>query len=147
MLRRDNTASFREDARLLAELLLKGGILLVIADAAGAPVARVLIQPDADILISINRSRLQDPELSVQLRDEQRAISVQLDAARRPLDAVWTGTHIVCAAAYLAMAQQAAASFRYWVVQTAVATGVALLGMLVASVLRRLLQRWLLRHL
>jgi hypothetical protein len=107
----------------------------------------VLIQPDADILISINRSRLQDPELSVRLRDEQRAISVRLDAARRPLDAVWTGTHIVCAAVYLAMAQQAAAGFRYWVVQTAVATGVALLGMLVASILRRLLQRWLLRHL
>jgi hypothetical protein len=97
--------------------------------------------------MSINRNALQDPELSARLNDEQQAISTRLAAAGRPLDAVWTGTHLLSAVAYLAIAQQAAASFRYWVVQTIVATGVALLGMLVASVLRRLLQRWMLRHL
>jgi hypothetical protein len=97
--------------------------------------------------MSINRNALQDPELSARFHDEQQATSTRLAAAGRPLNAVWTGTHLLSAVAYLAIAQQAAASFRYWVVQTIVATGVALLGMLVASVLRRLLQRWMLRHL
>jgi hypothetical protein len=90
--------------------------------------------------------RLQDPELSARFRDEQQAISTRLAAAGRPLNAVWTGTHLLSAVAYLAIAQQAAASFRYWVVQTIVPQALPCSACW-ASVLRRLLQRWMLRHL
>jgi hypothetical protein len=126
---------------------MKGGILLVIADAANAPIARVLIQPDADILMSINRSCLHDAVLRTRLHDEQQAICARLAAATRPLDAVWTGTHVISAIVYLVVAQQTAAIFEHWVVQTAVSAGIVLLGTLAASLLRRLLLRWFLRHL
>jgi hypothetical protein len=46
---------FRSDVRLLGDLLRRGGILYVVADAAGTPAARVLIQPDADILMTVER--------------------------------------------------------------------------------------------
>ena len=61
LLRRNTGSSFRADVRLLADLLLRGGILHVIADPAGAPAARVLIQPDADILMTVDRRCLFDP--------------------------------------------------------------------------------------
>jgi hypothetical protein len=132
---------------MLADLLVKGGILLVIDDAAGAPAARVLIQPDADILMSVNRSSLVDPALPTRIRDAQRIMSVWLTSASRPLDAMWTSTHVISAVACVAIARQTVAGIHYWLVQTAVATGIVLLGTLVTSIVRRLLLRWLLRHL
>jgi hypothetical protein len=132
---------------MLADLLLKGGILLVIDDAAGAPAARVLIQPDADILMSVNRSSLVDPALPTRIRDAQRIISVWLTSASRPLDAVWTLTHVISAVACVAIARRTVAGIQHWLVQTAVATGIVLLGTLATSIVRRLLLRWLLRHL
>ncbi|HEY2618192.1 MAG TPA: hypothetical protein VGI78_12695 [Acetobacteraceae bacterium] len=147
MLRRGSYASFRADFELLADLLLKGGLLLVIDDAAGAPAARVLIQPDADILLSVNRSSLVDPALSARIRDAQRVMSAWLASASRPLDAMWTFTHVVAAVVYLAIARQLVAGIQHWLVQTAVAMGIVLLGTLVAAIVRRVLLRWLLRHL
>ena len=132
---------------MLADLLVKGGILLVIDDAADAPAARVLIQPDADILMSVNRSSLVDPALPTRIRDAQRIMSVWLTSASRPLDAMWTSTHVISAVACVAIARQMVAGIEYWLVQTAVATGIVLLGTLAASIARRLLLRWLLRHL
>jgi hypothetical protein len=147
LLRRDNSGSFRADVRLLAELLLKGGILLVVADAAGAPVARVLIQPDADILMSINLRGLPDSTLGMRIHDAQQLISARLASASRSLDAVSTATHAAFAAAYVAIARQMTANLRLWLVQTVLATGIVMLGALAASIVRRVLLRWLLRHL
>jgi hypothetical protein len=146
VLRRGSAASFRADLQLLADLLLKGGILVVIDDAAGAPAARVLMQPDADILLSVNRSSLLDPALATRIRDAQQIMSAWLASASRPLDAMWTFTHVVAAVVYLAIARQAVAGLQHWLVQTVVATGIVLLGTLAASIVRRVLLRWLLRH-
>jgi hypothetical protein len=147
LLRRGSSASFRADIRLLADLLLRGGVLLIIADSAGAPAARVLIQPDADILMTIDRRCLIDSVLRTRIRDELLALCTRLAAASRPLGAMSTVMHTLFAVAYLAIARQTAANYQHWFVQTAAATVVVLLGMLAASVLRRVLTRWLLRHL
>jgi hypothetical protein len=127
--------------------LLRGGVLLVIADPAGAPMARVLIQPDADILLSVNRGRVLDPALGTRLREEQQTINAWLAAATRPLDTMWTLTHVPFAVGYATLAREVAVTFEYWLAQTAAAACVVLLGMLSGAVLRRFALRWLLRHL
>ncbi len=147
LLRRDGFASLRADARLLADLLRRGGILLVIADAAGAPAARILIQPDADILMTVDRRCLGDPALVTRLQDEQRAISSRIASATRPVDAIWTVVHGIAAAIYLSVAGQAAVRLEHLLARTAAAAGVVLLGMLASSALRRFLLHWLLRRL
>ena len=67
--------------------------------------------------------------------------------ASRPIDAMWTGTHVIFAVAYVSIARTAVAGLQHWFVQTAVATGIALLGMVAASVMRRVMLRVLLRYL
>jgi hypothetical protein len=146
LLRRNTVSSFRSDVRLLAELLLRGGILYVIADAAGAPAARVLIQPDADILMTVDRRCLFDPALRTRIRDEQQAMCARIASASRPIDAMWTGTHVIFAVAYVSIARQAVVGLQHWFVQTAVAAGIALIGMVAASVVRRVMLRVLLRY-
>jgi hypothetical protein len=146
-LRRNRVALFRSDVRLLGDLLRRGGILYVVADAAGTPAARVLIQPDADILMTVERRCLFDPTLSTRFRDEQHAMDARIAAASRPIDAMWTGTHVIFAVAYVSIARQAVTGLQHWFVQTAVAAVIALLGMAAASVMRRVMMRMLLRYL
>lgn len=147
LLRRNRVALFRSDVRLLGDLLRRGGILYVVADAAGTPAARVLIQPDADILMTVERRCLFDPTLSTRIRDEQHAMDARIAAASRPIDAMWTGTHVIFAVAYVSIARQAVTGLQHWFVQTAVAAVIALLGMAAASVMRRVMLRMLLRYL
>ncbi len=147
LFRSDGLASFRADGSLLADLLLRGGILITIADPAGTPAARILIQPDADVLMSVDRRRLSDPALMTKLQEEQRAISARLASASRPLDAMWIVTHAAAAIAYVSIAGKTAANLGHWLAQAAAAAAITLFGMCGAAVLRRVALRWLLRRL
>ena len=97
--------------------------------------------------MTVDRSCLFEPELMTRIRDEHQAMDARIASASRPIDAIWTGTHVIFAVAYLSIARQAVAGLQHWFVQTAVATGVALLGMVAASVMRRVMLRVLLRYL
>jgi hypothetical protein len=149
MVRHTSVASIRADTRLLAELLHRGGILIIIRDPADIPIpiARALIQPDSDVMLSFDRRCLLDSALQTRILDEQRAISDHLATATRPITVLPLLTQPVFAAVFIVAARQIFATIEAWFIQIAVSGATVLLVMLAEAIARRLLLRWLLRHL
>ncbi|HEY7581881.1 MAG TPA: hypothetical protein VH855_30145 [Acetobacteraceae bacterium] len=145
LLRRTSGASIAGDARLLADLLHRGGVSLVMRDTAGAPAARILVQPDGDVIMTCEHRCLLDPALRTRVGDLQQAMRARLASATRPLAAFAMATRGLAAAVSLLAAEQTIEDIHRWLVQAALAAAILLAVMSAEPILRRRLLRWLLR--
>jgi hypothetical protein len=80
---------------LVAEMFHHGGVLKTAeADGAGGPVAvRLLVQPDADVIVKIAIGQIENANLPAQLQGIVASMVTGLSSAQRRIDAVRRVVH------------------------------------------------------
>jgi len=80
-------SELQDSLRLIGDLVLRGGLVTTIDDgaASGTPVARLVMQPDADTVVKVAAARVSDPGLSAQVSATMQALAATLDTATQRL--------------------------------------------------------------
>jgi hypothetical protein len=88
--RKTSRAELRSLLALVAEMFHHGGVLKTSeADGAGGPVAvRLLVQPDADVIVKIATTQIENANLPALLEGIVAGILTSLSSAQRRIDAV-----------------------------------------------------------
>jgi hypothetical protein len=145
-LRQTGRSGFQADIAFLRTLFLHGGIVVVAGDAAPAlPRARLLLQPDADVVLTLSSVGIADPAFEAAVGDMLGALAARMQAVARPLDAIWTLTHSTSLPLYAGATWWWVSSLQEIAFQAAAAVIGPALGLVAATLLRRLALRLLLR--
>ncbi|MBV8457579.1 MAG: hypothetical protein JO122_13300 [Acetobacteraceae bacterium] len=98
--RKISRGELRAHLAAVAEMFDNGGLLKTAeADGAGGPLAvRLLVQPDADVIVKISTAQIANDNLPAQLQQTIAAMVTGLSSAQRRIDAVRRVIHSAVAA-------------------------------------------------
>jgi hypothetical protein len=93
--RKTSRVELRSHLALVAEMFHQGGVLkTAAADGAGGPLAvRLLVQPDADVIVKIAIAQIENADLPAQMREVIAGMVTGLSSAQRRIDAVHRAVH------------------------------------------------------
>ena len=145
LLRQTGRPDFRADIAFLRALFLHGGVSSTLLDPASAlPRARLLLQADADVVLTLSSGALADPALAGAVGAVLAQLAARLQGVARRLDAIWTVTHGASLPLYAGATWWWVSSVEGHLVRLAAAVAGPVLGAAAATLLRRLAVRRLL---